>query len=309
MIEFAKESDFDTLKNLWKTCFPLDTDQFVDFYFQQQYRQECTIVFRENNRLTAALQMLPYKMSFCGGEVNVVYISGAATFPQFQNQGMMAALLKHSFQLNAQNQVAASVLIPQEGNLVNYYSKFGYQPFFEQNSQCLSIVARESNHLEEITLDNIEQAYRFFVEKWKNYDCRILKSLSQLKIVLAEYQLSGGQLLAWKQQEKIFAAAFCYPCQETVYVKDLQAEKDYQKPFLEAIAKHYQSENIHLTSQASQQEAHEARGMLKIINIEAFWPYVQKDQRAIVLQMPENEQVKYLLSLCKYLPFMTLMLD
>ena len=92
-------------------------------------------------------------------------------------------------------------------------------------------------------------------------------------------------------------------------MKDLQAEKDYQKPFLEAIAKHYQSENIHLTSQATQQEAHVTRGMLKITNIEAFLPYVQKDQRAIVLQMPENEQVKYLLSLCKYFPFMTLMLD
>ena len=107
-------------KALWKRCFN-DSDDFTDLYFRLRYSEEVNQTLKEGNEVIAALQMLPYPMTFCGRTVPTSYISGACTHPDHRNRGAMRTLLAHSFERMRQEGILFSTLIPAEPWLFNYY--------------------------------------------------------------------------------------------------------------------------------------------------------------------------------------------
>ena len=76
------------------------------------------------------VQMLPYRMTVGGVSREVTYIYGACTDPAHRRKGYMARLLERSFELDRQGGRIASVLIPAEKWLFDFYKPFGYEPFF-----------------------------------------------------------------------------------------------------------------------------------------------------------------------------------
>ena len=81
------------VKELWQLCFH-DDERFVNLLFDNLYRDENTVCFEKGGEVTTALQMLPYRMSFGETSLDVSYISGAATRPEYRNRGLMGRLLK-----------------------------------------------------------------------------------------------------------------------------------------------------------------------------------------------------------------------
>ena len=86
------------VKELWQLCFH-DDERFVNLLFDNLYRDENTVCFEKGGEVTTALQMLPYRMSFGETSLDVSYISGAATRPEYRNRGLMGRLLKESFEI------------------------------------------------------------------------------------------------------------------------------------------------------------------------------------------------------------------
>ncbi len=80
--------------------------------------------------MTTALQMLPYRMSFGETSLDVSYISGAATRPEYRNRGLMGRLLKESFEIMRSRNIPLSALIPAESWLYDYYASKGYASVF-----------------------------------------------------------------------------------------------------------------------------------------------------------------------------------
>ena len=78
----------------------------------------------------AMVQMLPYRMTVGGVSREVTYIYGACTDPAHRRKGYMAQLLERSFELDREAGRIASVLIPAEKWLFDFYKPFGYEPFF-----------------------------------------------------------------------------------------------------------------------------------------------------------------------------------
>ena len=74
------------VKELWQLCFH-DDERFVNLLFDNLYRDENTVCFEKGGKVTTALQMLPYRMSFGEASLDVSYISGAATRPEYRNNG------------------------------------------------------------------------------------------------------------------------------------------------------------------------------------------------------------------------------
>lgn len=52
------------VKELWKLCFPDDSDEFVNLYFSSRYTDEINSAITENGRVVSALQRIPYPMQF-----------------------------------------------------------------------------------------------------------------------------------------------------------------------------------------------------------------------------------------------------
>ena len=84
------------VKKLWKLCFN-DNDEFVDMYFNLRYNSEVNVAIESGDEVIAALQMLPYPITFHGNSVPTAYISGACTHPDYRSRGVMRELLSQAF--------------------------------------------------------------------------------------------------------------------------------------------------------------------------------------------------------------------
>ena len=63
MIKYADNSLAPQVRNMWKTVFD-DPDAYMDVYFRDKYRNENTLVYIENDKAVASLQMLPHAFTF-----------------------------------------------------------------------------------------------------------------------------------------------------------------------------------------------------------------------------------------------------
>lgn len=128
-MRFAEKGDFPVVRALWETCFP-DEGGFNDYFFTHFYKEKYTLLYLEGETLVAMVQMLPYRMTVGGLSREATYIYGACTDPAHRRKGYMARLLERSFELDREAGRIASVLIPAEKWLFDFYKPFGYEPFF-----------------------------------------------------------------------------------------------------------------------------------------------------------------------------------
>ena len=136
------------VKNLWKLCFN-DSEEFTELYFRLRYNNDINIAIQSGEEVIAALQMLPYPMTFEGEDIHTAYISGACTHPDYRNRGVMHELLSQAFARMLHNNVALSTLIPAEPWLFDYYARSGYahrQPIRALLWKCLpNILKKDMN--------------------------------------------------------------------------------------------------------------------------------------------------------------------
>ena len=117
------------IRKLWEVCFH-DSPAFTDLYFRMRYSNEVNLAIRSGNIVIAAMQTLPYPMTFCGRTIDTSYISGACTHPDFRGKGVMLELLAEAFGRMHTQGVLLSTLIPAEPWLFDYYARSGYAPIF-----------------------------------------------------------------------------------------------------------------------------------------------------------------------------------
>lgn len=122
------------VKNLWKLCFN-DSEEFTEMYFQLRYNNDVNIAIQSGEEVIAALQMLPYPMTFEGEDIHTAYISGACTHPDYRNRGVMQELLSQAFARMLHNNASLSTLIPAEPWLFDYYARSGYAPVFRYTEE------------------------------------------------------------------------------------------------------------------------------------------------------------------------------
>ena len=141
-MRFAEKGDFPAVRALWETCFP-DEGGFNDYFFAHFYKEKYTLLYLEGETLVAMVQMLPYRMTVGGLSREATYIYGACTDPAHRRKGYMARLLERSFELDREAGRIASVLIPAEKWLFDFYKPFGYEPFFHISRREITCTAGE----------------------------------------------------------------------------------------------------------------------------------------------------------------------
>lgn len=126
---------------MWKTVFG-DPDAYMDIYFRDKYRNENTLVYIEDGKPVASLQMLPYMFTFCEKEIPIAYISGACTLPAYRGKGYMSALLKQSFQEMRKRNIPLTLLVPQDAGLMEFYAPFGFAQAFDAGTEAVAEAQR-----------------------------------------------------------------------------------------------------------------------------------------------------------------------
>ena len=184
MITYANEHTAPQICQMWKTVFG-DSDAYIDLYFREKYKNEQTLLYEENGKVVASLQMLPYQFTFCQMEIPIAYISGAGTLPEARKKGYMQQLLIRSFDEMAKNRVSLSILVPQENWLLYFYEKYGYaQTFDEGSSQQVDL-----RTLLELNNGDEKAAFRKFDALFRSKDMTVQKTFNDFRVIVEEAQL------------------------------------------------------------------------------------------------------------------------
>ncbi|HBU45953.1 MAG TPA: GNAT family N-acetyltransferase, partial [Porphyromonadaceae bacterium] len=58
MIHYADNTTRQQVYDMWKTVFG-DSDEYMEIYFREKYRNENTLIYFESGKAVSSLQMLP----------------------------------------------------------------------------------------------------------------------------------------------------------------------------------------------------------------------------------------------------------
>jgi len=217
MIQFANKDTRHLIWSMWKTCFQ-DTDEYIDLIFSKKYKDENTLIYFEDDRAVASLQMWPYTIQFYGQPLPFYYHAGLCTLPEYRNKGYMGKLIKESFRVMQSRNISLSILVPAEDWLFGYYEKYGYVQTFEQGTQTFNLHSLVDDYH-----NNRGEAYLKFNSEFQKDDFYVLKSKVDLDAIIEEYIQDG-------QPDKFNLAAMSSII-EVVPVLELFAEKYRDKDF------------------------------------------------------------------------------
>ncbi|MDR0413505.1 MAG: GNAT family N-acetyltransferase [Dysgonamonadaceae bacterium] len=229
MIRWSDDTRRADLKVLWKYCFPDDTDLFIDFYFENVYRNDETLLLLNENRPVASLQMIPYNIKTGKTVWRAGYISGAMTHPAFRQRGYMGRLLDRAFHTMRGKGYACTFLIPQRKDLQDFYAKRGYLPAFPEHA-CETVEAaslpaagkaadvRIFTDYRSVDLPAFHALYARFLSAKTN---AVLKTERQTGLVLFDFFSEGGVLFACRE-----GIAFTFREKEAIVLKEFFYNKE-----------------------------------------------------------------------------------
>ncbi|NDV57261.1 GNAT family N-acetyltransferase [Bacteroides sp. 519] len=257
------------VKELWKLCFN-DSEEFIELYFGLRYTNKINVSIQSGDNMIAALQMIPYPMTFCGTEISTSYISGACTHPEYRGKGVMRELLSQSFAQMTRKGVYVSTLIPAEPWLFDYYAKAGYVPVFHYSEKEVGI--KEVNIPDSITIKHAcspdEASYAYFDQKMHERSCCIQHEQDDYNVILEDLKLAGGTVFTAWENNNIIGMAFVIPESKTLKVKEILCNNtDLENILIQQAAIHYNSDKIVVVHPADAEG--KPKGMARIIYAKA----------------------------------------
>ena len=125
MVQIAKLSMIEQLKDIWATCFS-DSEEYIDLFFKTYFSPEHCLVWMEDEKPVAMLHMLSCCYVHEERQIDGHYLFALATLPAFRRRGIMAHLIDAALDRAKQLGHKFSVLVPAEKRLVAYYQQFGF---------------------------------------------------------------------------------------------------------------------------------------------------------------------------------------
>ncbi len=222
------------VKTLWKLCFD-DSEIFTDLYFRLRYSNEVNIAIQSGEEVIAALQMIPYPMTFCNKIVQTAYLSGVCTHPDYRNKGVMRELLHQTFARLWQRHIPISTLIPAEPWLFDYYSRMGYAPVFHASQAIVDEGSLQTNWHASVlhptgeirivsTTKYDEQHYQFLNRKLAEHSCCIQHTADDYKMILEALALENDSVHVAIQNYRVSGMAVTWKTENGITIDALLAD-------------------------------------------------------------------------------------
>lgn len=264
------------VRALWKICFE-DTDAFVDLYFRMRYTDRINHVIEKDGKVIAALQAIPYPMTYGGQLLPVSYISGACTHPDYRNYGAMRELLKQVHRRMYEEGVCFSTLIPAEEWLKGYYARSGYAVCFRYGVKktVINSLSKPVHNFDtlwnlrkvELHSSDFEAVYSFFDGQMRKRLCCIQHTSSDFEVILSDLMLSGGACWAVLCGEQLCGVICSVPHAHHVEIKEMLLNSGVSSDaVLALLAAQYGKDKVEtIVSSSAEYEL----GMARVIHVEA----------------------------------------
>ncbi|MFA6769188.1 MAG: GNAT family N-acetyltransferase [Parabacteroides sp.] len=235
------------VKALWRLCFD-DSEAFIDLYFRLRWNENVNKAITKDGKLIAALQMLPYQMTFFGNLISTSYISGACTHPDYRKKGYMKELISSSFKTMLNDKIAFSVLIPAGAKLYEYYAHLGYATVFYYTKYSVSDQL-PPDYDNSLSIDRAKtyhpDVYSYLSSMMNNQPCYIQHTEEDLKIINADLTVSGGGLYYAQKGGKIVGTAIVNEAKEEKIILELFANnKEIENSLYQAISNRFKGSKV-----------------------------------------------------------------
>ncbi|MGL5712916.1 MAG: GNAT family N-acetyltransferase [Paraclostridium sp.] len=134
-IRLARNEDLDNIKDIWDYCFG-DGESFVNYYFNNKYKPENTVIVEEDGEIISSLQLNQYKINLNNKVYDTSYVVGVSTYPQARGKGFMKNVMEFSLNEMYKRNQLVSILMPIDYRL---YRKYGYEHCYDQIEYKLAV--------------------------------------------------------------------------------------------------------------------------------------------------------------------------
>lgn len=118
----ANITDTQQIRSLWSYCF-YDSEHYIDWFFNNVYKSENTIVTTIECKVVSAAQLLPYTVWLHNTEVLAYYIMGVSSYPEVRGKGGVSAIMKLAAEVAGLRGAVINLLNPA---IDSFYERYGY---------------------------------------------------------------------------------------------------------------------------------------------------------------------------------------
>ena len=127
-IRYARENDKEQVISLWNYCFE-DTAEFVDYYFENVYDKNNTIIIEEDSQILSSLQLNKHSIRLRNNDYNVSYVVGVSSKPEIRGLGYMKYLMTYTLRDLFKKGEIVSLLMAIDYRL---YKRYGFEHCYDQ---------------------------------------------------------------------------------------------------------------------------------------------------------------------------------
>ncbi|WP_052446844.1 GNAT family N-acetyltransferase [Candidatus Soleaferrea massiliensis] len=220
MIRFAQDEMKDTLKHIWSVCFK-DPGHYIDYFFENRFKPEQTLVWLEDEKPAAMLSLLPCELIDQGERIEARYIYAVATLPEYRGRGISTHLLKEAQNILQREEIPISLLVPAEKGLFDFYRERGYETMGSIRSVTLTAKELKTYRQGGYQLGVLTAQELYWMRgEYLDGTAYLSWDIPALGYALGENGLTGGR--AFKLElEYGEAYMVCHPFAEHVLIREI----------------------------------------------------------------------------------------
>jgi predicted acetyltransferase len=200
-IRYAKGNDLENIKDIWNYCFG-DEKEYVDYYFNNKYKPENTIIIEENDELMSSLQLNQYKINLDNKIYDISYVVGVSTYPNARGKGYMKDMMDFALNELYKKGQLVSLLMPIDYRL---YRKYGYEHCYDQIEYKLNIddlkLFKINGDFEKIDNHHIENMINIHKEFLLNANGYVDRDKSYYENLFKEIKCENGHMYIHKEED------------------------------------------------------------------------------------------------------------
>ena len=219
-IRYAIEKDLENIKDIWNYCFG-DEEGFVNYYFDNKYKPENTILIEENDELMSSLQLNQYKINLNNKIYDTSYVVGVSTYPNARGKGYMKDMMDFALNELYKKDQLVSLLMPIDYKL---YKKYGYEHCYDQIEYKLNIEELKQfkivGDFEKITNNHINYMMDIYNEFLLNTNGYVVRDKNYYENLFKEIKCENGHMYIHKE-ENYEGYIIYFIMEDTMFIREI----------------------------------------------------------------------------------------
>lgn len=219
-IRYAIEKDLENIKDIWNYCFG-DEEGFVNYYFDNKYKPENTILIEENDELISSLQLNQYKINLNNKIYDTSYVVGVSTYPNARGKGYMKDMMDFALNELYKKDQLVSLLMPIDYKL---YKKYGYEHCYDQIEYKLNIEELKQfkivGDFEKITNNHINYMMDIYNEFLLNTNGYVVRDKNYYENLFKEIKCENGHMYIHKE-ENYEGYIIYFIMEDTMFIREI----------------------------------------------------------------------------------------